>query len=70
MCILLDKLSDEQFKTILRHELGHAFGLAHASALGDLMHATIQTDYPYISQCDINTIKSLYNGKEKSQVTC
>lgn len=66
----VDKLSDEQFKTILRHELGHAFGLAHASAPGDLMHATIQTDYPYISQCDINTIKSLYNGKEKSQVTC
>src|SRR2546427_4869974 len=66
----VDKLSDEQFKTILRHELGHAFGLAHASAQGDLMHATIQTDYPYISQCDINTIKSLYNGKEKSQVTC
>ena len=64
------KLSDEQFKTILRHELGHAFGLAHASSPEDLMHATIQTEYPYISQCDIDAIKSLYNGNGKSQVTC
>jgi len=64
------KLSDEQFKTILRHELGHAFGLAHASSPEDLMHATIQTEYPYISQCDIGAIKSLYNGNGKSQVTC
>ncbi|TLX83105.1 MAG: matrixin family metalloprotease [Thaumarchaeota archaeon] len=66
----ISKLSDEQFKTILRHELGHAFGLAHATSPEDLMHATIQTDYPYISQCDIDAIKSLYNGNRKSQVTC
>ncbi|TLX65665.1 MAG: matrixin family metalloprotease [Thaumarchaeota archaeon] len=66
----VSKLSDEQFKTILRHELGHAFGLAHATSPEDLMHATIQTDYPYISQCDIDAIKSLYNGNRKSQVTC
>src|SRR5438309_4977392 len=66
----VSKLSDEQFKTILRHELGHAFGLAHASSPEDLMHATIQTEYPYISQCDIDAIKSLYNGNGKSQVTC
>jgi len=66
----VSKLSDEQFKTILRHELGHAFGLAHSSSPDDLMHATIQTDYPYISQCDIDAIKSLYNGNRKSQVTC
>ena len=66
----VDKLSDEQFKTILRHEFGHALGLAHSSAPEDLMHATIQTEYTYISQCDIDTIKSLYNGNEKSEVTC
>jgi matrixin len=65
-----DKLSDEQFKTILRHEFGHALGLAHSSSPGDLMHATIQTEYPYISQCDINAVSSLYNGNEKSQVSC
>jgi hypothetical protein len=66
----VDKLSNEQFKTILRHEFGHALGLAHSTAPEDLMHATIQTEYPYISQCDIDTIKSLYNGNEKSEVIC
>ncbi|MEX0764668.1 MAG: histidine kinase dimerization/phospho-acceptor domain-containing protein [Nitrosopumilaceae archaeon] len=66
----VDKLSDEQFKTILRHELGHAFGLAHSSATEDLMHPVIQTEYPYISQCDIDTIKSLYDGNKKSEVIC
>ncbi len=66
----VDKLSNEQFKTILRHEFGHALGLAHSSAPEDLMHVTIQTEYPYISQCDIDTIKSLYNGNEKSEVIC
>jgi hypothetical protein len=66
----VDKLSDEQFKTILRHEFGHALGLAHSTDPQDLMHAIIQTDYPYISPCDIDTMKSLYNGNEKSVVTC
>ncbi len=66
----VDKLSNEQFKTILRHEFGHALGLAHSTAPEDLMHAIIQTDYPYISPCDIDTIKSLYNGNEKSEVIC
>jgi hypothetical protein len=66
----VDKLGNEQFKTILRHEFGHALGLAHSTAPEDLMHATIQTEYPYISQCDINTMKSLYNGNENSVVTC
>ncbi len=66
----VDKLGNEQFKIILRHEFGHALGLAHSTAPEDLMHATIQTEYPYISQCDINTMKSLYNGNENSVVTC
>ena len=66
----VDKLSDEQFKTILRHELGHAFGLAHSSVTDDLMYPVIQTEYPYRSQCEIDAIKSLYNGNKKSEVIC
>ncbi len=66
----VDKLTDDQFKTILRHELGHAFGLAHSIAPEDLMAPTIQTQYPYISDCDIDSIVKLYDGGKKSQVTC
>ena len=66
----VDKLSDTQFKTVLRHELGHAFGLAHTTATEDLMHPTIETNYPYVSECDVAAIKSLYDGGKKSEVTC
>lgn len=64
------ELSSEQLKAIVRHEFGHAMGLAHSTAPEDLMHATIQTDYPYISSCDIDAIKGLYDGKKKSEVVC
>lgn len=63
-------LSAAQLGAIMRHEFGHAMGLAHSTASEDLMHATIQTDYPYISQCDIDAITGLYNGDQRSQVVC
>jgi len=66
----VENLSDNQFTTILRHELGHAFGLAHSTAPEDLMHPVIRTGYPYISDCDIDTIVELYDGGKNSQVTC
>ena len=66
----VDKLSKAQFETILRHEFGHALGLAHSTATEDLMYPTITTDYPYISSCDIDAIVLLYDGGKKSEVTC
>ena len=55
---------------IVRHEFGHAMGLAHSTAPEDLMHATIETDYPYVSPCDINAVTALYDGSDSSQVIC
>jgi matrixin len=60
----------EQVGAIVRHEFGHAMGLAHSNDTDDLMHATIETQYPYISGCDMNAISGLYNGKESSNVIC
>lgn len=65
-----DKLSLEELKTIVRHELGHGFGLAHSSAPEDLMYPEIKTEYPYISECDISAIEKLYNNLQESRVVC
>lgn len=57
-----DKITDNDLAAIVRHEFGHALGLPHTTDPEDLMHATIQTDYPYISECDVKAIQSLYNN--------
>ncbi|EIJ66174.1 matrixin [Candidatus Nitrosopumilus salaria BD31] len=67
----VNKLSIENLKTILRHELGHGFGLAHSTALEDLMYPVITTYYPYISDCDLDAISHLYDGGgDSSNVVC
>ena len=66
----VDDLNDEQFKAIIRHELGHAFGLAHSTAPEDLMAPEITTEYPYISECVIDAISALYDGSKNSQIIC
>ena len=65
-----DRLSSNELGAITRHEFGHALGLAHSKAQYDLMHTTIQTQYPYISQCDVEAISKLYSGMDSSQVIC
>ncbi|MCV0392562.1 MAG: matrixin family metalloprotease [Nitrosopumilus sp.] len=66
----VNKLSIEELKTVIRHELGHGFGLAHSTAIEDLMYPVIETNYPYISECDISALVALYDGSKKSSVVC
>ena len=65
-----DKLTPVEMETVVRHELGHAFGLAHTEASEDLMAPVVTTEYPYISPCNIAAIVALYDGNKKSEVTC
>ncbi len=62
--------SPQQLDAITRHEFGHALGLGHSTDPEDLMHATIESEYPFISECDIDAIKKLYNGTESSSIFC
>ena len=66
----VNTLSDEKFETIFRHEFGHAIGLAHSTAVEDLMHPTVKSDFPYISECNIDALVSLYDESDPSQVIC
>jgi hypothetical protein len=63
-------ITNSDLEKLLRHEFGHAIGLAHSSAIEDLMYPTIEMEYPYISQCDLSAIESLYDNGGSSIVIC
>ena len=65
-----DQLSSAELETIIRHEFGHAVGLIHSSDPYDLMHPTIETNYPFISNCDISAITHLYDGNANDKAVC
>ena len=64
-----NKLDVESLEAIIRHEFGHAMGLGHSTAKEDLM-SPILPDYPYISSCDVDALKGLYDGDKNSKVVC
>ena len=63
-------LRTEEIAVIVRHEFGHTLGLKHSTATEDLMYERYHTINPYISQCDMDAIISLYNNERLTHVTC
>lgn len=54
--------SDSQvLKQLVRHELGHAFGLGHANFKGDLMSPLVFDQSANISECDITGVMKIVN---------
>ena len=66
----VDNLSLAALETVVRHELGHALGLAHSSDPEDLMYPIIETNFPYASECDVDAMIKLYDGGNTSEVIC
>lgn len=66
----VNDLSSTELEIIFRHEFGHALGLAHATYPKDLMYPVVLTTHPYISECNIDAILSLYDGEKLSKVIC
>lgn len=66
----VDNLSLAALETVVRHELGHALGLAHSSDPEDLMYPIIETNFPYASECDVDAMIRLYDGGNTSEVVC
>ena len=66
----VDELTPEQLNSITRHEVGHALGLGHSTAPEDLMYPMIETGFPYISECNIRAIVSLYEEGKPSEFIC
>lgn len=66
----IDKLNDHQLALIMRHELGHAFGLLHSDNPNALMYSNISGSVGYISKCDAQAIANLYNGTGMNTIPC
>ncbi len=66
----VNHMTPQRLGDIVRHEFGHALGLGHSSDEQDLMHYMIVTQYPFVSSCDTDTIKSLYNGDITNSAVC
>ncbi len=66
----VDELNEDQVAAITRHEFGHVMGLVHSSDNMDLMHPIIKTQFPYISECNVDAIHHLYDGGKSSSVEC
>ena len=65
-----NSLSVAELENLVRHEIGHALGLAHATSENDLMYELIGSDQKFISNCSLEGLKFLNNGYGFTEVNC
>ena len=65
----INSMTGKQISSIVRHEFGHALGLAHADSPDDLMYGVIQVP-SYVTECDLDTLLTLYDGNVKNSSNC
>ena len=56
----VDELNENQLKTIVRHEIGHALGLGHTNEKNDLMQSIIDMRHTAISLLDLQALARIY----------
>jgi predicted Zn-dependent protease len=60
----IDDITDSKLESVLRHELGHVFGLGHSKSAEDLMffkyYESKEFYHDYISPCNIETLAKIY----------
>jgi predicted Zn-dependent protease len=65
----INSISGEEISSITRHEFGHALGLIHANSPDDLMYNIVQVP-SYVTDCDIDSLLSLYDGNVQGVSEC
>ncbi|MBI5697060.1 MAG: matrixin family metalloprotease [Thaumarchaeota archaeon] len=66
----VDNLDEVALSAVVRHEFGHAMGLAHSTDSEDLMYPNFHSTHAFISECDLDAIISLYNDEKSTEITC
>jgi len=65
-----DDLESDEIETITRHELGHALGMGHSTDPKDLMYPLLETEYPYISPCNVIGLLQVFQEILDTTVVC
>lgn len=63
--IATDRISDNNYKNVVLHEIGHSVGLTHNNNIGTLMYPTVQFTADYITEDDLVEFCKLYKCDPK-----
>lgn len=59
-----------QLENLMRHEFGHALGLAHSTDENSIMYEIIGSEEKFISDCELAGLNALKAGRSFTEVNC